>query len=216
MVSPQHLNRLPEIGLLQQNMQAMAALEAVFAVDFGEPVYDFLPKWTANEQVATVKNGSGDELFVHFTSAGCFIKGFAHESVMSPARADRDALWPGLLDSVPKEFRSSLTEPAFDVDHTTFAIWRLTADNSWHTDDIELPENEYGDGSEDLLSRLHFDPMFFSEWLEENYEVEIEESIVLHVFQQQPLSNKQLRSLNPHVPLRVVQRAVLETGFPVL
>lgn len=31
-----------------------------------------------------MRNGCGDHFFAHFTPAGCWLKGFAHESRMSP------------------------------------------------------------------------------------------------------------------------------------
>jgi hypothetical protein len=125
-------------------MQQMSALTSVFAIEYGEPTFSFYPKWSRSTQMGAIKNGSGDELFVHFTPSGCFIKGFAHESVMTPYRAEPPELWPGLLASVPAEFAPSLSEPAFDIPTTTFVVWRLADTDSWHTDEIEYPDHYYG------------------------------------------------------------------------
>ena len=77
--------------------------------------------------MGAIKNGIGDELFAHFTRAGCCIIGFAHESAMSPYRTKPPQLWPGLLAAFPWS-KPSLDEPAFQIASTTFVIWRLATD----------------------------------------------------------------------------------------
>ena len=113
-ISTRNLSPLPEIELLRQRLQQMAALQAVFSIEYGTADFEFPPKWARSQQMGAYKNGSEDEVFAHFTPAGCLIKGFAHESLMTPYRTKPPALWPGLFSSVPAEFKSSLKEPAFD------------------------------------------------------------------------------------------------------
>lgn len=215
MVSTRDLSELPDIEALRQRFQQMAALEAVFAIDYGTSVYEFHPKWGRSEQMGAIKSGSGNELFAHFTPLGCFIKGFAHESVMTPFRTKPPTLWPGLLSSVPSEFKSSLNEPAFDIPATTFVVWRLANDAEWHTDKIELPSHYYGDGSQDLLEDLVVSPSQFTEWLEENFETDVDASVVASVFERYPLTDAQLRALNPSGAMADLRRAVHETGYPL-
>jgi hypothetical protein len=215
MVSTRDLSELPDIETLRQRFQQMAALEAVFAIGSGTWVYEFHPNWGSSEQMGAIKSGSGDELFAHFTPLGCFIKGFAHESVMSPFKTKPPTLWPGLLSSVPSEFKSSLNEPAFDIPATTFVIWRLANDAEWHTDEIELPSHDYGDGSQDLLEDLVMSPSQFAEWLEENFECDVDASVVACVFERHPLTDAQLRALNSSAAIADLRRAVQETGYPL-
>ncbi|GAB5444751.1 MAG: hypothetical protein Fues2KO_51000 [Fuerstiella sp.] len=193
----------------------MAALESVFAIEYGESDYTFHPNWGRSQQMGAVKNGSGDELFVHFTPAGCCVIGFAHESAMSPYRTNPPELWPGLLSSVPAVFKSSLDEPAFDIQSTTFVVWRLSSDDAWHADDVKYSDDPYGDGSNDLLSRLLKSPVEFAEWLEENYEADVVADIVTHVFKNRPLSVAQLSELNPDASPAVLRKAVAETGYAI-
>jgi hypothetical protein len=215
MVSTRDLSELPDIEALRQHLQQMAALEAVFAIEYGTCVYEFHPKWEHSEQMGAIKSGSGDELFAHFTPLGCFIKGFAHESVMTPFKTKPPTLWPGLLSSVPSEFKSSLDEPAFDIPATTFVVWRLANDAEWHTDKLELPSHDYGDGSQDLLENLVMSPSQFAEWLEENFECDVDASVVARVFESYHLTDAQLRALNPSAAIADLRRAVQETGYPL-
>ncbi|MFN3151102.1 hypothetical protein [Bremerella sp.] len=206
---------MPSIDALQRRIQQMAAITALFAVEYGEPRFAFYPKWAGGTQVGAIKNGSGDELFCHFTSAGCFIKGFAHESSMTPYRHNPPKLWPGLLDGVPSAFEKSLKEPAFDIPATTFVIWQLANGSEWLTGRIDLSDDEYKDGSADLLEPLSFTHIEFTDWLEENYEVEVDGSIVESVFNNRPLSEEEMLTLNHSQPLRVLRDAVRETGYSI-
>lgn len=211
--STRNLSALPEIDAVRLRLQQMSALEAVLAAEYGSSQYEFHPKWAPSEQMGAFKNGSGDELLAHFTARGCFIKGFAHESVISPYRMKPPSHWPGLLASVPAAFASSLAEPAFDVPATTFVVWRLAADPAWHTGEIEFPSHDYGDGSQDLLPRATMAASEFAEWLAENYEMAIDGDIVDHVFENRPLTDAQLRALNASAPISALRHAVGETGY---
>jgi hypothetical protein len=215
MLSSADLSSMPEIESLRNKMQQMAALAAVFAVESGEPYFAFYPKWVSKQQMGAIKNGSGDELFAHFIPAGCFVKGFAHESEMSPYKKQPRQLWPNLLSAVPPEFRCSLNEAAFDIPATTFAIWRRTNDSAWSKDDIEYPNRYYADGSSDLLLPFTYTHMEFTEWLSEYFEVEVDVGIVEGVFHGQPLSGSQLKALNPSPSLHALHDAVRQTGYPL-
>ena len=70
--------------------------------------------------MASMRNGSGDEYSILFNSQGAIIKGFAHESSMSPWATESEQVCRGVLDEVPSEFQEFLTEPAFSIDDTTF------------------------------------------------------------------------------------------------
>jgi hypothetical protein len=214
-VSSHNLSPLPEIESLRKRMQQMAALTAVVGIEFGTPPFEFHPQWAKGEQMGAYKNGSGDELFAHFTQAGCFIKGFAHESSMTPYRTDPPTLWPGLFDDVPPQFASSLQEPAFDIPATTFAVWRLAMDEHWNIGPVKFPQNYDGDGSPELLGRLVVSAEEFTEWLSENYEADVDAEIVAAVFDHQPLTMDQLRTLQPSVKVADLTCVVKDIGYPV-
>ena len=217
MVSTHFLSRLPDIPTLRDRMQQMAALNGTFAVllELCEPTFAFAPNWSRSTQLGCYDNGCGDELYTHFTPKGCFIKGFAHESEMTPYRVDPPVLWPGLLDDVPAEFSASLAEPAFDIPATTFVLWRLASGHAWHTPDIAYPSGPDCDGSSDILSDLLMSPPEFTDWLEEDYETDVDGSIVESVFNGEPLSSASLQALCPDARLSDLAAAVAETGYPI-
>ncbi len=213
MLSTRNLTLLPDIDSLRRRLQQMAAIESVLAIEYGESRFEFHPKWDRSEQMGAFKNGSGDEVFAHFTHSGCVIIGFAHESKMSPYRTNPPELWPGLFSDVPVEFKASLDEPAFDIPSTTFVVWRRATDSEWQTSTIEYSNDEYGDGSHELLSHLIYTAEEFAEWLACNYEVEVNSGIVSSVFANNPLTNQQLSTLNPDATTKQLRRAVIETGY---
>ncbi|GAA4426593.1 hypothetical protein [Bremerella cremea] len=215
MVAPRILSGLPEIDAFRQRLQQMATLCQVVGLEYGDFTFEYHPQWDKKEEMGAFKNGSGDEVFCHFTPQGCCIVGFDHESVMSPYRTDPPQLWAGLLESVPEVFQSTLDEPAFSVAHTTFFIWREKGDSIWKTGDIELPDSMSGDGSDYLMGQLMMDAGAFTGWLEENFEVEIEPAIVQQVFEHQPLSEEQWQSLAPESEWKDVKKVIQEVGYPL-
>ena len=213
MLSTRNLTLLPDINSLRQRLQQMAAIESVIAIEYGVSQFEFHPKWDRSEQMGEFKNGSGDELFAHFTPSGCIIIGFAHESRMSPYRTSPPELWPGLLSGVPVEFKASLDEPAFDIASTTFVVWRRSTDTYWQTANIEYSNDEYGDGSHELLPHLIYTAAEFAKWLADNYEVDVDSGIISSVFANNPLTNQQLSALNADATTKQLRKAVIETGF---
>src|SRR4051794_4341165 len=99
MISTRDRSGLPGIDDLKRLMQSTAVLDAVLSPDWEYRWYSFNAKWSKGEQMGSMRNGSGDDLFAHFTKAGCFIKGFWHESEMTPYRKEPKSVWPGVLDS---------------------------------------------------------------------------------------------------------------------
>jgi len=99
-------------------------LDAILCPEWQFRYYSFNAGWAPGEQMGSMRNGSGDELFAHFGAAGCWLKGFAHENPLSPYRENPKRVWPGVLDNVPGEFAGCLREPAFSVEDVTFCIWR--------------------------------------------------------------------------------------------
>jgi hypothetical protein len=155
MISTRDLSRLPNVDGLCRTLQSMAMLDAVLCPEWEYRYYSFEAAWAAGEQVGSMRNGSGDDFFAHFGPAGCWLKGFDHESPMSPYRESQQRPWPGVLDAVPAEFAACLRERAFGVEDVTFCIWRRNDDKDWQMGPVEFPPDRPDpDGSAFLLSAL--------------------------------------------------------------
>jgi hypothetical protein len=214
-ISTRDLSRLPDVHGLRLLLQAMATLDAILCPEWQYRYYSFNCAWADGQEMGSMRNGSGDDFFAHFSSAGCWLKGFAHESVMSPYAHEPKRVWPGILDGVPVEFAACLREPAFTAEDATFCIWRGNADSSWKTGRITFPpEVDDPDGSEFLLSALDGRPETYQSYAGEYFEKEADVALVSHVYQHRPLTQEIVASLNPQLSLAELAGDLKEIGYP--
>jgi hypothetical protein len=154
-----------------------------------------------------MRDGSGDFLFIVFTDAGAWIKGFDHESPMSRHP------WPGVLDAVPFEFADCLSEPAFTED-ATFCLWRLHSDVEWKRGEIDFPSDDpNADGSEALLSPLDGEPETYRAWAEDYYELPVDAAAVRSIFAHMSLTDDIVSVLNPGLTLADLKLDIAEIDY---
>lgn len=79
---------LPGPAELRIHVRALAVLDATIGDDPRFRCYTFDATWGPGEEAALMENGSGDDFSVLFTPAGVLIRGFDHESEMSPYGTD--------------------------------------------------------------------------------------------------------------------------------
>ena len=200
-ISSRDPSMLPAPAELRRLMQSLAALDAILMPEWQYRYYSFNTHFGPGLEFGSMRNGSGDEFYAVFTEAGCFLKGFAHEYEMSPFGSDPPRLWPGLLDGVPPEFAPCLAEPAYMIDHTTFALWRRHTDAEWGRGPVEYPPGHPDpDGSAWLLAILDGDPQTYLRHAADYFEkpwVTLE--MVRHVYDHRLLTDEMVRSMCPDV-----------------
>jgi hypothetical protein len=192
----------------------MAMLDAILSPNWGGRYYSFNARWSSAEQMGSMRDGCGDDFFALFNAAGCFLKGFAHESPMSPYRSRPKRIWPGVLDSVPAEFAACLKETAFSIEDTTFCIWRRYSDESWQCGTIEFPAGADPDGSASLLSALDGRAASYKAWAEDYYERTVHLTAVRQVYAHKALTKQLVQRLNPEVTLAELAADMEEIGYP--
>lgn len=201
---------LPAIEELRRRTQSLAMLDAILSPEWEYRYYSFNSRWNAGERMASMRDGCGDHWFLHFTPAGAFLKGFAHETPMA-----EHAPWPGVLDNVPQSFASSLNEPAFMTEDTTFCLWREVGDAGWQQGPITFPSHADPDGSVALLRILDGDPDTYRHWAEDYYEVDLPIVAIEAVYAFQPLTQKLVAVLNATVDVEDIIEDATEIGYPV-
>lgn len=201
MISTRDLSQLPNITSLKRLCQSLAMLDAIIEPDWEMRYHSFNTHWRTDEAMASMRDGSGDDYSISFNPAGALIRGFAHESAMSPYRIKPPLLWPGLYDDVPPAFADCLADNAISMMDTTFCIWRTTLDGSWQRGEINFPIGEDPDGSEELLALLDGNPKTYQEWAQDYYERPINLSAVMYVYTHHPLTQKVVTALNNDLPL---------------
>ncbi|WP_433728825.1 hypothetical protein ACQP0C_40005 [Nocardia sp. CA-129566] len=212
------IRQLPSISAVRDRCRAMAMLDAILSPEWEFRYYSFNSKWSATEELASMRDGGGAEYSIVFSPAGAFARGFDHESPMNPYRAGPSALWPGLLDSMPVTFQSSAQEPAFqDMDSilaATVCFWREPADSAWACGAVEIPQG--GDDGADNLFGLLVDgrPEGYREFAESYYEVAVDLGAVAHIFSLGPLTDEIVAALNPDLGLADLAADIDEIDYP--
>jgi hypothetical protein len=211
--------QLPETAVLRAHCRSLAMLEAVLSADWASRSHSFDAHWSETESTASMRNGSGDEYSIVFPAAGAYIRGFAHESPMSPYV--EDGPWPGVLAEVPEVFRPYVEEPAFSDEDgmpvVTACLWREAADDGWKTGTIEFPEETTGDpdGAGYLFRLLvNRSAEAIQRWAEDYYETPVDVEAVHHVFSSRPLTEGVVKALNPEATLAGLTGDIAEIGYP--
>jgi hypothetical protein len=214
MVSIKTLSLLAEIESLRKLSQSLAILDAILCPEFDLRTYSFNTQWGEGEMMAKMDNGGGDNYFILFNSAGAIIKGFDHESQMSPYGNDEGEIWSGVLDEVPLEFKPFLEEPAFSIEDTTFCIWRRYIDSGWQVGNITYPKSDDNlDGSSWMLSILDGNPLTYEDWIVDNYEQTINIDAVKNIYKHYPLTTEIIKMLNIGLSIDELAEEIKEIGY---
>ena len=134
---------------------------------------------------------------------------------MDPERKYEPEIYKGVLESVPIIFADFINDPAFDIDNTSFCIWRQYSDKEYKVGNIEFPDDEDPDGSEQLLYILEDDPAIYQQFAEEFYNKTIDMKILEKVYDQFPFDHKFIKSINPDVNLKDIIEDLAVIDYPL-
>ncbi|WP_328555325.1 hypothetical protein [Streptomyces sp. NBC_00358] len=212
---------LPGIDSLRDLCRSMAMAEAILNPD-GDCVHSYSARWSETEEAASMRNGSGDEYDIVFAPDGAYIRGFDHESPLSPYRhEDVPQPWPGVLDAVPETFRRHVDEPAFTDENgcpvVTACLWREADAPSWESGRITFPEGHPDPDGSDYLFELLLDPTpeAFQAFAEDYYEVSVDIEALRHIYALRPLGLSLIGELNPEASVPEVVAAARAMGYPL-
>lgn len=196
--------RLPDIETVRGWSQSLALLDAILSPEWQLRRFSFDADWAPDEEVASLRNGSGDEYSITFAPAGAYVRGFDHESEMSPYGHSPIAAWPGVVDEVPAEFAEFVAEPAFCDDglpRVTLCLWRRRDDINWRHGSVTFPAGADPDGADWLLEQLDGRPETYRSFALENYATKIDPAAISHIYRHEPVSDGVLAALNPQLSL---------------
>ncbi|EOD70576.1 hypothetical protein [Amycolatopsis vancoresmycina] len=211
---------LPAVPALRALCRALAALDVVLDPGSEDRYHHYHPAWAPGAELASMRDGSGNEYSILFTAAGACLRGFDHESPMSPYATDDEEPWPGVLDELPGVFRDGVTDPAFcdefGTPYVTVCLWREHTDTVWRHGTIEFPPG--GDDGAGWLFALLTDrrPEAFQDWAQDYYETPVNLDAVRHFYAGQPVTPAVVSALNPATTLAAVAGLVAATGYPIV
>lgn len=210
------LRSLPTLDRTRALTRSFAVLDAIMTAEWQWRYYSFDPHWADGEEMASMRNGSGDDWFCWFGTPGAAIVGFDHESSMSPYVFDPPSLWPGLIDDAPGAFRGRvLNEPAFSIGNTSFVVWRERDDPEWRASRVELPDEPDPDGARHLLELLIDDRSgAYAEFAAAYYERELSQDAIAATYAGMPLTGALVTALNPDRHVEDVLAEVERMGYP--
>ena len=197
---------MPDRERLLRLCQSLACLDACLCAEWEDRYYSFNQRWDANEQLGSMRDGSGDEWRAHFTPHGAILFGLGHESEAYRHGEPH----PEILSAVPDCFRPSVEEPAFDTENLSFCLWS-EGSSPWKVGPIDVLGE---DGSEELLGILDANPATYRAFAREYFEHELGLDVIEQIYAHQPLSSRLLEALQVERTLPDLREDLLEIGYP--
>lgn len=197
------LERLPNPIILKKLMRIQASLNIILCQDEWLRYHSFVQDWYEGICLAKIDNGAGDHLIILFSPEGSIIKGFDHESELSPYAQDEHRVVQGIYSDVPKELLSLLEDDAIEKDDVTFCIWRKNSDTNWHKGNVVIQKGE-SDGSDFLIACIFHTPEDFVEFAKGYFELSLSLDIVAKIYDDVPITVEMIRMLNPDSDVEAV------------
>jgi len=198
---------------LRWGLKACSIADVVLRTSPFVVYHSFQPNRLPGVDVAMLDRGTGDDLFCFLDACnGCLIKGFDHESQMSPHAQDEFRTWPGIFNEAPPELFAHLDDEEFHKEETTFCIWRRKGDLQWWQG--EVVECEKGEWSAYLLNNIHLDAEAYFDWASEYHS--LTESVrgpLETIFGSCEVDTATALALNPNIDLEWARGELAKMGI---
>ncbi|MCQ2998268.1 hypothetical protein NLO98_00670 [Pseudomonas syringae] len=201
---------LPDIATVRLKAKALAMLEAIVSPDWEYRYYSFDAHWGSGEEMASMRNGSGDDWFLLLGAFGAAIKGFAHEA----SDACNNDLAAAARIQLPQPFGSFLNEPAFSMDSVSYCYWRRPEDSSWHKVTCASWLSDVVDDGSSKLALLCKHAASYVAFANEYYEIELPLSSVQRIYEHCLLTEELVRAINPDLDFADAREFAAEIGYP--
>ncbi|MDI4645865.1 hypothetical protein [Cohnella hashimotonis] len=190
------LDLLPEPAILKKQLKIQAALNTIVCQEDWLRYHSFDQDWAEDVSMAKIDNGAGDRMYILFSPDGCILKGFDHESELSPYAQDEHRVFDGIYDDVPAQLLSLLDDDAMEKDVVTFCIWRESSESNWRKGKVAITEGE-SDGSQFLVGCIFQTPEDFVEFAEGYFELSLPLDIVVKIYDGASITGDMIKALNP-------------------
>ena len=178
---------LPPTQQVIKICRALALSDAILMPEWEYRYFSFNSNWDGNgkEMMASMRDGSGGEYFIHFSNAGAVGKVFQDVEVEKPDE---------ILSRIPRVFGSFKKESAFNLEQITFCFWFEKNSKCWISvpEDIQQPM---------LLNFIIGNYSYYHEWAESYYEKSIDKKLLQKIFRTLNFDNDDIASLNPDITI---------------
>lgn len=153
-----------------------------------------------NCDVFKIDNGGGDHLYALFSAQGALLKGFDHESNLSPYQNEKNPLSARIYRDIPPQLLDLLDETT-EKDDVTFCLWQEPDETQWHR---SLPVTSNIDTSADdggqtfLLGYIFPSAEEWYRWAVIYYELQEEAwDAVAQLYETGEITRSMVEDLNP-------------------
>ena len=214
---------LPEVDVVRAVSKSLAVLDLIMEPAWDMRHYSYNRTWGEAAELGSMRNGSGDEYSIVFLPGGAaYVRGFDHESPMSPWGPGNDGeLHPGLVDGIPAQFLPWVAEPAFAVDDVcdmTVCLWTVSGvAGSWEHGDVPAPgTHDDPSGAAWLFSLVtRPEPGQYVDFARDYYEEDVDAGAVADLYAHRPLDAGLIARINPERSLAEMIEELDEIGYPV-
>lgn len=191
-----NLSELPSIAKVKKISQALALADAILMPDWAYRYFSFNNAWNEGngDAMASMRDGEGDEYFLHFGDIG------AAGKVLSKSKL-RSALDD--LNEIPDTFSEFKRESAFSLEDASFYFWCLDGESVWSASPASIE-------SFHLLGFIAGDDETYRNWAEAYYEREINPTALKEIFNKVAINAEVLQVLNPKLTMQDLQKDLVE------
>jgi hypothetical protein len=182
---------------ITKTLKSIALLEAIVCPEWEYRYYSYNSKWGDGEEMASMRNGSGDEWFLWLKNDLAAIKALNHEfGILKDIET--------IKNQFPSSYKEFIAEPAFSINESS-SLWYLNS-NEWVKFDVNEEETNK------LLSVFNWGPSEYKEWAEDYYEEEFSLEAIENIISGK-LTEKDIHSLNSELTLKDVEEEINEIGY---
>ncbi|CAM4404018.1 hypothetical protein [Paenibacillus xylanexedens] len=209
---------------LRKQMRMLAALDIIFSEEKWLRVHHYEAELQPGVAWGSINNGAGDHLHVLFTNSGTLIKGFDHESPLSPHAREDGEIYPGMYDEVPEVLMAVLRdqEETLDLEDVTFCLWQEGNDLPWKVGNwiqLAMAEEDKADargGAEFLLGYLEKNPVDYVDWAKGYYDLpDLPLEAVAEVYEGKPVTVSLIKQLCPERDVAATLGELQQRGYAV-
>jgi len=200
-----------DIPTLKRLFRQLAILNIVLCEEDWLRYHRYYPQWDEGVDSAKIDNGSGDTLWALFYQGDAVLKGFDHESPVSPYAQAKFKSWPNLYTGLPPHLEQLLEDKALLKDEVTFCLWRTKTDAVWQQGPVVFPNGE-DDGTAFLLQQIYANSQDFKAWADEYFDLDLPEALLSKVYDDAPLTDELILGLNPSGNLAAIKADLKALG----
>jgi len=209
---------------LRKQMRMLAALDIIFSEEKWLRVHHYEAELQPGVAWGSINNGAGDHLHVLFTDSGTLIKGFDHESPLSPHAREDGEIYPGMYDEVPETLMAVLRdqEETLDLEDVTFCLWKEGNDLPWKVGNwiqLAMTEEDKADargGAEFLLGYIEKNSEDYVDWAKGYYDLQdLPLEAVAEIYEEKPVTASLIKQLCPERDVAAALDELQQRGYAV-